>query len=108
MRARQVAPPAAPNTGVPAAPVVPPPPTTTCNDYGPEVVPWPYDQSWATGSYAPVDSPLAYGAFHGELCVDTAYHQHGRSGGPHHRGSAEVFRSSEFQLTQLGFGGDFY
>jgi hypothetical protein len=44
----------------------------------------------------------------GELRVDVAYH-HDFSNPKDDTisGSSEVFRSNEFQLTQLGFGGDF-
>lgn len=47
-------------------------------------------------------------AFTGELRVDTAYHySFNRPQDDTIGGSSEVFRHGEFQLTQLGVGGDF-
>jgi hypothetical protein len=67
------------------------------------------DFSWAPGNYGSSEKPYTLGPFSGELLVDTAYHY--SFANPKDNtivGSAEVFRSNEFQLTQLGFGGDFY
>jgi hypothetical protein len=90
----------------------PPPPVENASnlDYGPAVVPFAFgDFSWAPGSYSPADSPLAWGPFHGEFRVDVAYHDSLAQPKDHTiSGSSEVFRSQEFQLTQLGIGGDFY
>jgi hypothetical protein len=79
-------------------------------DYQPKVVPFSFgDFSWAPGGYAPLDSPLAWGPFHGEFRVDVAYHHSfANPVDDTISGSSEVFRSGEFQLTQLGIGGDFY
>jgi hypothetical protein len=66
------------------------------------------DFSWAPGAYAPSESPLKWGPLTGEFRVDVAYHydfSHPKDDTI--SGSSEVFRSNEFQLTQLGFGGDF-
>ncbi len=66
------------------------------------------DFSWVPGGYGSNDKPLSFGPFSGELRVDTAYHY--SFSNPKDNtisGSSEVFRSNEFQLTQLGFGGDF-
>jgi hypothetical protein len=66
------------------------------------------DFTWAPGAYAPSESPLKWGPLTGEFRVDVAYHydfSHPKDDTI--SGSSEVFRSNEFQLTQLGFGGDF-
>src|SRR5581483_7046970 len=61
------------------------------------------------GGYAPSKSVLKWGPFTGEVRADASYHWE-----PVHQkddtisGSSEVFRENEFQLTQLGVGGDFY
>jgi hypothetical protein len=66
------------------------------------------DFSWVPGNYAADERPLSTKTFTGEFRVDTAYHysfnhpQDDTIGG-----SSEVFRHGEFQLTQLGAGGDF-
>jgi hypothetical protein len=67
------------------------------------------DFSWVPGSYAPSESPLAWGPFTGELRIDVAYH-HSFDNPIDNTisGSSEVFRSREFQVTQIGFGGDFF
>lgn len=66
------------------------------------------DYSWIPGNYAAPEKSLSFGPFTGEFRVDTTYHY------SFHRpkddtlsGSSEVFRHGEFQLTQLGIGGDF-
>src|SRR5262245_4290638 len=66
------------------------------------------DFSWVPGNYGSSDRPLSIKAFTGEFRVDTAYHYSFND--PHHNtlsGSSEVFRHDEFQVTQLGIGGDF-
>lgn len=70
---------------------------------------WADDFSWAPGNGGPTHRPLSFGAFTGELRVDTAYH-HSFANPVDHTisGSSEVFRSGEFQVTQLGLGGDFF
>ncbi len=100
----------APKTSAPPAPTPPPEPPKPNLDYGPAVVPFGYgDFSWAPGNYGPPDSALAWGPFHGEFRVDVAYHDSLAQPKDHTiSGSSEVFRSQEFQLTQLGIGGDFY
>jgi hypothetical protein len=66
------------------------------------------DFSWAPGNKAPSESPLKWGPFTGELRVDTAYHYSFNNPKDNTiSGSSEVFRHNEFQLTQLGIGGDF-
>jgi putative OmpL-like beta-barrel porin-2 len=67
------------------------------------------DFSWAPGSYAPSESPLKWGPFTGEFRVDTVYHyDFNHPSDDTISGSSEVFRHNEFQVTQLGFGGDFF
>ena len=67
------------------------------------------DWTWTTGSPRTTDSPLQSKYFTGEFRLDTSYHQ--SVSNPKDDtivGSSEVFRSGEFQLTQLGIGGDFH
>jgi hypothetical protein len=66
------------------------------------------DFSWVPGGYTPSESPLKWGPLTGEFRVDVAYHyDFSHPSDDTIGGSSEVFRSNEFQLTQLGFGGDF-
>ena len=61
------------------------------------------------GNAGAVERPLSTGAFTGEFRVDTSYHY--SFANPKDNtisGSSEVFRHGEFQVTQLGFGGDFF
>lgn len=67
------------------------------------------DFSWVPGNYGSRDRPLSFGPFTGEFRVDTAYHHSFAQ--PQDNtisGSSEVFRHGEFQVTQLGVGGDFF
>jgi len=65
------------------------------------------DFSWVPGNAGASDRPLTLGPFTGEFRVDTAYHHSfSRPEDDTISGSSEVFRHGEFQLTQLGFGGD--
>jgi hypothetical protein len=65
------------------------------------------DFSWVPGGAGASERPLTFGPFNGEFRLDDAYHysfsdpQDGTISG-----SSEVFRHGEFQITQLGFGGD--
>jgi hypothetical protein len=66
------------------------------------------DFAWIPGNYGAAERPLTSKAFTGELRVDTAYHDSfNHPQDDTISGSSEVFRSGEFQLTQLGVGGDF-
>jgi hypothetical protein len=66
------------------------------------------DFTWLTGNPRNTDSPLATKYFVPDIRVDANY-----TDSFHHpkddtiSGSSEIFRSGEFQLTQLGVGGDF-
>ncbi len=61
------------------------------------------------GNAGGAERPLSFGPFTGELRVDTAYnHAFSNPADDTIVGSSEVFRSNEFQLTQIGVGGDFY
>ncbi len=65
------------------------------------------DFSWIPGNYAPAETPLATKYFVPELRLDTAYHYSFNN--PQDdtiTGSSEVFRHREFQITQIGVGGD--
>jgi len=90
----------------PAAPAVAPSPAAS-----PAAKPDPFafaDFSWVPGNYGARERPLASKAFTGEFRVDTAYHySFNRPQDDTISGSSEVFRHGEFQLTQLGAGGDF-
>jgi hypothetical protein len=79
-------------------------------DYHPAVIPFSYgDMTWAPGSYAPQKSVLKWGPFTGEVRADVSYHwEKSHPNDDTISGSSEVFRSNEFQVTQLGIGGDFY
>jgi hypothetical protein len=67
------------------------------------------DFSWVPGNYGAIERPLAFGAFTGELRVDTAYHySYNHPKDDTISGSSEVFRHGEFQVTQFGIGGDFF
>jgi hypothetical protein len=65
------------------------------------------DFSWLTGSPRTKDLPLDTKAFTGEFRVDTSFtHSFNHPTDNTITGSSEVFRSGEFQVTQLGVGGD--
>src|SRR5271154_4028123 len=66
------------------------------------------DFSWIPGNYAPSESPFAIKYFVPELRLDAAYHHSFNNPADDTiSGSSEVFRHGEFQVTQLGVGGDF-
>lgn len=66
------------------------------------------DFSWVPGNYGPSESPLATKHFTPELRLDTTYHySFNRPSDNTIAGSSEVFRHGEFQITQIGVGGDF-
>ena len=67
------------------------------------------DFSWLPGNLGAAEKPLSWGPFTGELRIDTAYHfSFADPIDDTISGSTEVFRHGEFQLTQLGIGGDFF
>lgn len=66
------------------------------------------DFSWVPGNYAPAESPLATKYFIPELRLDTVYnYSFAHPSDNTITGSSEVFRHNEFQVTQIGVGGDF-
>jgi hypothetical protein len=79
-------------------------------DFTPEKVPFSFgDFSWVPGGYGSSDRPFALGPFTGEFRVDGVYHYSFNEPVDNTiSGSSEVFRHNEFQVTQLGIGGDFY
>ena len=67
------------------------------------------DFTWLSGNPRTKESPLVTKAFTGEFRVDTNLtYSFNRPQDDTIVGSSEVFRSGEFQLTQLGIGGDFH
>ncbi|HKC10928.1 MAG TPA: outer membrane beta-barrel protein, partial [Vicinamibacteria bacterium] len=105
----------------PAQPSVPSPPPTPAAEASPAAEleqnasekkpaePFAFaDFSWPPGNYGAAERALSTTAFTGEFRVDTAYHHSfNRPQDDTISGSSEVFRHNEFQLTQLGIGGDF-
>jgi hypothetical protein len=85
-------------------------PTTPAAE--PEHKPEPFafaDFSWLTGNARTKEAPLDTKVFTGEVRFDTNYtysfnHPKDDTIG----GSSEIFRSGEFQVTQIGVGGDFH
>ena len=67
------------------------------------------DFTWLTGNPRTKESPLDTKLFTGEFRVDTNYtYSFNKPIDDTISGSSEIFRSGEFQLTQLGVGGDFH
>jgi hypothetical protein len=67
------------------------------------------DFTWLTGNPRTRESPLETKVFTGEFRVDTNYtYSFNKPQDDTIVGSSEIFRSGEFQLTQLGIGGDFH
>ena len=65
------------------------------------------DFSWIPGNAGASERPLTIGPFTGEFRMDDAYHySFAKPSDNTIGGSSEVFRHGEFQVTQLGFGGD--
>jgi len=67
------------------------------------------DFSWVPGNTGASDRPLTIGPFTGEFRLDDAFHYD--LANPQDNtisGSSEVFRHGEFQVTQLGIGGDIF
>lgn len=95
-----------------AAPAPAPAPAAapTSSDFAPEKSAFGFaDFGWMPGNYGSSTKPLAYGAFSGEVRVDSAYHyEFSQPSDDTISGSSEVFRHNEVQVTQLGFGGDVY
>lgn len=77
----------------------------------PTEVPAPFsfaDFSWAPGNYAPSESLLSTKYFVPELRLDVDYnYEFSNPQDDTIVGSSEVFRHREFQVTQIGVGGDF-
>ncbi|MGD1047345.1 MAG: outer membrane beta-barrel protein [Candidatus Krumholzibacteriaceae bacterium] len=76
----------------------------------PAAVPFAFaDFSWVPGNAGASERPLTFGPFTGEFRLDDAYHY--SFANPKDGtivGSSEVFRHGEFQVTQLGIGGDIF
>ncbi|HEY6309025.1 MAG TPA: outer membrane beta-barrel protein [Candidatus Angelobacter sp.] len=67
------------------------------------------DFSWLTGNMRVKEPPVDTKFFTPEVRFDVAYvHSFWNPQDDSLGGSSEIFRSSEFQLTQLGVGGDFH
>jgi len=89
----------------PPQPPQPPPPQ-------PQAKPDPFafaDFTWLSGNPRTKESPLDTKAFTGEFRADTNFtYSFNKPIDDTISGSSEIFRSGEFQLTQLGIGGDFH
>jgi len=67
------------------------------------------DFTWLSGNPRTKESPIDTKVFTGEFRFDTAFHySFNKPIDDTISGSTEVFRSGEFQVTQLGLGGDFH
>ena len=67
------------------------------------------DFSWVPGNAGASERPLTFGPFVGEFRMDDAYHySFAKPIDNTISGSSEVFRHGEFQVTQLGIGGDLF
>ena len=65
------------------------------------------DFSWVPGNAGASEKPLSFGPVTGELRIDTAcHHSFSQPQDDTISGSSEVFRHGEFQITQIGVGGD--
>ena len=89
-----------------------PPATPAAQAPEPEKKPDPFafaDFTWLSGNPRTKESPIDTKVFTGEFRVDTAFHySFNKPIDDTISGSTEVFRSGEFQVTQLGIGGDFH
>src|SRR5580698_7301381 len=76
----------------------------------PKPVPFDWaDWTWLTGNARTKDSPLDSKMFTGEFRLDATYVQDFNNPQDHTlTGSSEQARTQEFQVTQLGIGGDFH
>src|SRR5262245_9338852 len=67
------------------------------------------DFTWLSGNPRTKESPLDTKAFTGEFRADTNFtYSFNKPQDDTIVGSSEIFRSGEFQVTQLGIGGDFH
>jgi hypothetical protein len=67
------------------------------------------DFTWLTGNPRTKDTPLDTKFFTPEIRSDVSYiYDYNHPKDDTIGGSSEIFRSNEFQLTQLGIGGDFH
>jgi Putative beta-barrel porin-2, OmpL-like. bbp2 len=67
------------------------------------------DFTWLSGNPRTKESPLDTKVFTGEFRADTNFtYSFNKPQDDTIGGSSEIFRSGEFQLTQLGVGGDFH
>jgi hypothetical protein len=67
------------------------------------------DFTWLNGNPRTIDTPYATKFFTPEIRTDVSYiYDFNKPADDTIGGSAEVFRHNEFQITQLGVGGDFH
>src|SRR5258705_10297648 len=67
------------------------------------------DFTWLSGNPRTKESPLDTKVFTGEFRADTNFtYSFNKPIDDTISGSSEIFRSGEFQVTQLGIGGDFH
>jgi hypothetical protein len=96
----------------PSLPSDPAPAPSPSPEPAPKKAPEPFafaDFTWLTGNSRTHESPIDTKVFTGEVRVDVNFtqslnHPQDDTIG----GSSEIFRSGEFQVTQLGAGGDFH
>lgn len=79
-------------------------------DPAPKPEPFTYaDFTWLSGNPRTRESPIDTKVFTGEFRVDTNFtYSFNKPVDDSVSGSSEIFRSGEFQVTQLGVGGDFH
>jgi hypothetical protein len=94
------------------APALAQAPSQTSAPSEPEKKPDPFafaDFTWLTGNPRTKVSPIDTPAFTGEFRADTNFtYSFNKPQDDTIGGSSEIFRSGEFQVTQLGIGGDFH
>jgi hypothetical protein len=103
--------PKTPEPGPESQPAGPPQPSQPAPPQSP-AKPDPFafaDFTWLSGNPRTREAPLDTKAFTGEFRADTNFtYSFNKPIDDTISGSSEIFRSGEFQLTQLGIGGDFH
>ncbi|HEY3885762.1 MAG TPA: outer membrane beta-barrel protein [Vicinamibacterales bacterium] len=94
----------------PAAPAAQTPPSSATIVPAKKPEPFSFaDFTWLSGNPRTKESPIDSKVFTGEFRADTNYtYSFNKPQDDTIGGSSEIFRSGEFQVTQLGVGGDFH